>query len=94
MSVELKLIWNPLTPGSEPAGARISAGKSGSVLMSLPKTAAVRVNCVPVSCIPSPESPAKRIVTRSSSWTWGSGSLVVVTRLPAPSCVGAAGAGG
>ena len=29
ISVELKLIWNPLTPGSEPAGARISAGKSG-----------------------------------------------------------------
>src|SRR4051794_4038983 len=34
--------------------------------MSLPKTAALRVNWVPVSCIPSPESPAKRIVTRSS----------------------------
>ena len=67
MSVELKLIWKPETPGSEPAGARISAGKSGRVLMSLPKTAAVRVNWVPVSCIPSPESPAKRMVTRSSS---------------------------
>ena len=26
MSCELKLIWNPETPGSEPAGARISAG--------------------------------------------------------------------
>ncbi len=36
MSLELKLIWKPDTPGSEPAGARISAGKSGSVLMSLP----------------------------------------------------------
>ena len=36
MSFELKLIWKPDTPGSEPAGARISAGKSGSVLMSLP----------------------------------------------------------
>ena len=74
MSVELKLIWKPDTPGSEPAGARISAGKSGSVLMSLPKTAAVRVNWVPVSCMPSPESPAKRIVTRSSSWIASSGS--------------------
>ena len=31
-----KWIWNPETPGSEPAGARISAGKSGNVLMSLP----------------------------------------------------------
>ena len=94
MSVELKLIWKPLTPGSEPAGARISAGKSGRVLMSLPKTAAVRVNWVPVSCMPSPESPAKRIVTRSSSWIGSSGSFVVVTRLPAPSCAGAAAAGG
>ncbi len=26
MSLELKLIWKPETPGSEPAGARISAG--------------------------------------------------------------------
>ncbi len=95
MSVELKLIWNPDTPGSEPAGARISAGKSGRVLMSLPKTAAVRVNCVPVSCIPSPESPAKRMVTRSSSEIPGSRSfVVVVTRLPAPSCADVAGAGG
>ena len=47
MSDDEKLIWKPDTPGSEPAGARISAGKSGSVLMSLPKTAAVRVNWVP-----------------------------------------------
>jgi hypothetical protein len=94
MSVELKLIWNPETPGNEPAGARISAGKSGSVLMSLPNTAAVRVNCVPVSCIPSPESPANRIVTRSSSWTGSSRSLVVVTLLRAPSCAGAAEAAG
>ena len=31
-----KLIWNALTPASDPAGARISAGKSGSVLKSLP----------------------------------------------------------
>src|SRR2546421_49208 len=35
--------------------------------MSLPIIADVLVNCVPVSCIPSPESPAKRIVTVSSS---------------------------
>ena len=78
MSFELKLIWKPETPGRLPAGARISAGKSGSVLMSLPKTAAVRVNCVPVSCMPSPESPANRIVTRSSSWSSGSCSRVSV----------------
>jgi hypothetical protein len=96
MSEDEKLIWKPETPGSEPAGARISAGKSGSVLMSLPKTAAVRVNWVPVSCMPSPESPAKRIVTRSSSSTSGprSGASVVVIRLRVPSCVGAAAAAG
>jgi len=60
-------------PGSEPVGARISAGKSGKVARSFPKTAAVLVNCVPVSCMPSPESPAKRIVTRSRSSTVCSG---------------------
>src|SRR3954470_18180890 len=84
MSVDENEIWKPLTPGREPAGARISAGKSGSVLMSLPKTAAVRVNWVPVSCIPSPESPAKRIVTRSSSCVWGSVSRGVVPGGSAP----------
>ena len=95
MSLDEKLIWKPDTPGSEPAGARISAGKSGSVLMSLPKTAAVRVNWVPVSCIPSPESPANRMVTRSSSSMSGpSSGMVVVTRLPMPSCAGGAAAAG
>src|SRR5688500_11664749 len=78
MSELEKLIWNPDTPGSEPAGARISAGKSGSVLMSLPKTAVVRVDCVPVSCMPSPESPANRIVTRSRSRIAGSARRVSV----------------
>ena len=29
ISVLEKLSWKPETPGSEPAGARISAGKSG-----------------------------------------------------------------
>src|SRR5437016_9387136 len=31
--------------------------------MSLPNSADVSVNCVPANCIPSPLSPAKRIVT-------------------------------
>src|SRR2546423_5392141 len=35
--------------------------------MSLPTTADVFVNCVPVNCMPSPESPAKRMVTVSTS---------------------------
>ena len=67
MSLLEKLIWNPLTPASVPTGARISAGKSGNVLRSFPAMAAAFVNLSPVSCIPSPESPAKRIATVSSS---------------------------
>src|SRR5438445_5158901 len=69
MSVEEKWIWNPDTPASVPAGARISAGKSGSVLMSLPTSADVSVNCVPANCMPSPLSPAKRTVTDGSATT-------------------------
>ena len=52
-----------------PAGARISAGKFGSVERSLPKAAVSWVNRSPVSCMPSPESPAKRMITRSSCLT-------------------------
>ena len=74
MSKLEKRSWNALTPGSVPAGARISAGKSGNVAMSLPISAVVRVNWSPVSCMPSPESPANRITTWSSSWTWRSGA--------------------
>ena len=39
MSWSAKWTWKPDTPGSEPAGARISAGKSGSVARSLPISA-------------------------------------------------------
>ena len=63
MSKSAKWSWKPETPGSDPAGARISAGKSGSVEMSLPSNAVSEVNCEPVSCIPSPESPANRTIT-------------------------------
>ena len=69
MSWSAKWIWKPETPGSEPAGARISAGKSGSVDRSFPNAAVSLVNRLPVSCMPSPESPAKRIVTCSTCWT-------------------------
>ena len=69
MSWSAKWSWKPETPGSEPAGARISAGKSGKVATSLPKTADSAVNWLPVSCIPSPESPAKRTTTRDSCST-------------------------
>ena len=55
--------WNADTPASVPAGARISAGNSGSVDRSLPNTALADVNRSPVSCMPSPESPAKRMMT-------------------------------
>src|SRR3712207_8173986 len=62
-----KLSWKPETPGRLPAGARISAGKSGRVEMSFPTMGEVLVNCLPVSFMPSPESPAKRMVTGSAS---------------------------
>ena len=65
MSREAKWIWNADTPPIVPAGARISAGKSGSVARSLPKTAVASVKREPTSCMPSPESPAKRTITRS-----------------------------
>src|SRR5690242_16702888 len=69
MSKSAKWSWKPETPGSEPAGARISAGKSGSVEMSFPSSAVSEVNCEPVSCMPSPESPAKRTITCESCST-------------------------
>ena len=47
MSWSEKWIWKPETPGSEPAGARISAGKSGSVERSLPSTAVSLVKRAP-----------------------------------------------
>ncbi len=69
MSREAKWIWNAETPARVPAGARISAGKSGSVARSLPSTAVALVKRSPVSCMPSPESPANRTTTRSRSST-------------------------
>src|SRR5919108_75353 len=69
MSRDAKWIWNAETPARVPAGARISAGKSGSVARSFPSTAVAVVNLSPVSCIPSPESPANRTTTRSFSST-------------------------
>ncbi|MCO4698620.1 hypothetical protein LRR80_04703 [Streptomyces sp. RO-S4] len=69
MSWSAKCSWNDDTPGSVPAGARISAGKFGSVDRSFPNDAVSEVNRSPVSCIPSPESPANLITTRSSRRT-------------------------
>src|SRR5512133_1491161 len=70
MSREAKWIWKLETPARLPAGARISAGKLGSVARSLPKTAVASVKRPPASCIPSPESPAKRTMTRSRRSTF------------------------
>jgi hypothetical protein len=77
MSLAPKWIWKPLTPGSVPAGARISAGKSGKVARSFPKSAVVLVNWLPVICMPSPESPAKRITALSSVSLRRGGAVVV-----------------
>src|SRR5580692_130037 len=77
-SFDEKWTWNPLTPGSVPAGARISAGKSGKVARSFPKRAAVLVNWLPVICIPSPESPQKRMTAFSTvSRRRSRGSVIV-----------------
>ena len=68
--------WNDDTPAIVPAGARISAGKLGSVARSLPNAALTSVKRSPTSCMPSPESPANRITTRSSvSGSTGRGRL-------------------
>ncbi len=58
--------WKPLTPGSVPIGARISAGKSGNVARSRPNSALLLVNWLPVNCIPSPLSPANFITTSAN----------------------------
>ena len=74
--------WNDDTPAMVPAGARISAGKLGIVARSLPKAALTSVKRSPVSCMPSPESPAKRITTsverlgRERQWSRRSRGLV------------------
>ena len=65
MSFDENFSWNALTPAREPAGALISAGKSGKVLRSFPTIAVVSVKRPPVNCIPSPESPANRITASS-----------------------------
>src|SRR5205807_2608470 len=75
-----KWSWKPETPGKVPAGARISAGKSGKVLTSLPKAAETLVNWVPTSCMPSPESPQKRMTAESSSSKIFVDGEVVVSR--------------
>ena len=64
MSVLEMCTWKLDTPCTVPAGARISAGNSGNVARSLPDSALTELNRSPVSCIPSPESPAKRMTTR------------------------------
>ena len=44
--------------------------------MSLPTRADVLVNCVPASCMPSPESPQNRTVASSSVETGFGGAMV------------------
>src|SRR4051812_19036996 len=79
MSRAAKWIWNALTPASVPAGARISAGKFGSVARSFPSAAVASVNRPPARCIPSPGAPAKRTITLSRSST-----RVIYTKLTNP----------
>jgi hypothetical protein len=80
-----KLIWKALTPNSVPCGARISAGKSGNVARSLPASAVDSVNCPPVSCMPSPESPANRTTTASGDLAAARGASTVWVAICNPS---------
>ena len=75
--------WKAETPAMVPAGALISAGYSGRVERSFPKMALALVNRSPVSCMPSPESPANRMMTSSTSDTRAA-SAMSVTPLPPP----------
>src|SRR5690242_17717801 len=86
MSRAAKWIWNADTPATVPAGARISAGKSGSVARSFPKMAVASVNRLPASCMPSPESPALRTTTRSRV---SAGFTVGFNTTPRSGCNGA-----
>src|SRR5262245_14668514 len=86
MSWDEKWIWKPETPANVPAGARISAGKSGRVERSLPESAVASVNLVPVSCMPSPESPVKRMATRSISLVGLAGMAPRAAGGPHPLC--------
>src|SRR2546430_10813956 len=76
--------WNDDTPAMVPAGARIPAGKFGRVARSLPKAALTSVNRSPASCMPSPESPANRMTTRSSVSGRRVEVVSAVTFLPLP----------
>src|SRR5215831_9352609 len=78
--------WKPDTPAGVPAGARISAGKSGKVLMSLPRLADVLANSVPTSCMPSPESPQKPTVAWGSSTEGFSTNVLISCHLPLQTC--------
>src|SRR4051795_4119567 len=61
------------------------------VARSFPNTALTSVKRSPVSCMPSPESPANRMTTSSRlSGSSGLVSGVAVTR-PSPRCVGSVG---
>src|SRR5437879_1027424 len=60
-SFEEKLRWKALTPASVPAGARMSAGKSGRVAGAMPASAASVVDCLPATCLPSPGSRAQQM---------------------------------
>ena len=96
MSVELKLIWKPDTPGSEPAGARISAGKSGQGADVVAEDGGGPGELRPGELHPvagiagEADGDALELLMSGSSLVRAS----LVTPLPAPSCAGAAAAGG
>src|SRR5579875_691094 len=79
--------WKAETPARVPAGARISAGKFGSVARSFPKSALPCVKRSPVTCMPSPESPANLTTMFASDCTFialSSCSVVLTVLAPLP----------
>ena len=70
MSWSAKCSWKELTPGQGARRARGSRRGSWAGSTGRCRSDAVSlVNRLPVSCMPSPESPANRMTTRSSSTT-------------------------
>ena len=54
-------------PKGDPAGALISSGKTGNITKLFWAKVVEREICPPVTCIPSPGSPANRTTALSSS---------------------------
>ena len=85
MSVDANWIWNAETPWTVPAGPGSRPGSPASSRGRCRAPRVALVNRSPVSCMPSPESPANRMTTRCFSSTC---LVIVAGRGPAASSFG------